>query len=56
MVWHGTPCTDLGLLMVWKGTSCMNWDGGLIGKVSGVQLGMGNVLLESAKDRCVTSV
>jgi hypothetical protein len=36
--------------MVWKCTSCTDWDGGLIGKVPGVRLGLSKVLLESAKD------
>jgi hypothetical protein len=36
--------------MVWKVTSCMDWDGGWIGKVPRVLLGLWKVLLESAKD------
>jgi hypothetical protein len=36
--------------MVWKGTSCMDWDGGRIRKVTGVWLSLWKVLLESAKD------
>jgi hypothetical protein len=32
--------------MVWKGTSYMDWDGGWIGKVTGVQYDLWIVLLE----------
>jgi hypothetical protein len=51
MVQHATRCMDLGLWMVWKGTSCMEWDGGWIGKVPGVWSNVWIVLLESSKDR-----
>jgi hypothetical protein len=50
MVPHGTWCMDLVLLMVWKGTSCMDWDHGWIGKVPGVRYSLWIVLLKSAKD------
>jgi hypothetical protein len=29
----------LGLLIIWKGTSCKDWDGGWIRKVTGVRTG-----------------
>jgi hypothetical protein len=37
--------------MLWECTSYMDWDGGWIGKVPELQLGLWRVLLESAKDR-----
>jgi hypothetical protein len=37
------PVYGMGMWMAWKGTSCMNWDGGWIGKVSGVRFGLWSV-------------
>jgi hypothetical protein len=34
---------DMGLWMAWKGTSCTDWDGGLIGKVPKVRFGLWSV-------------
>jgi hypothetical protein len=48
--WHGTWSTDLGLWMGWKGSSCMDRDGGWIGKVPGIRYGLWKVLLELAKE------
>jgi hypothetical protein len=46
----------MGLWIDWKGTSCMVWDSGWIGKVPEVWCGlkvshMRKVMLELAKDR-----
>jgi hypothetical protein len=49
LAWN--PVYRLGLWMVWKDISCMDWDGGWIGKLLGVWLGLWKVLLKSAKDR-----
>jgi hypothetical protein len=36
LAWY--PVYRLGLWIVWKGTSCTDWDGGWIGKVHGVRI------------------
>jgi hypothetical protein len=36
LAWY--PVYGLGLWIVWKGTSCTDWDGGWIGKVPGVRI------------------
>jgi hypothetical protein len=37
LAWY--PVNRLGLWVIWKGTSCMDWDVGWIRKVPGVQIG-----------------
>jgi hypothetical protein len=51
MVRNDTRCTDLRLWVVLKCTSCTDWDGGWIGKVSRVRYVLWIVLLESDKDQ-----
>jgi hypothetical protein len=50
MVRPSTQCTDLGLWVFGKGTSCTDWDGGWIGKVPKLWYDLWIVLLVSAKD------
>jgi hypothetical protein len=41
LAWY--PAYGLGMWMVWKGTSCIEWDCGWFGKVSGVRFGLWSV-------------